>query len=258
MNRMLDDFVDHSPEKARRWLERLARDAMRERDLDPDPPQEALAELKALGASVAEARDGVQDLRHLPWCSIDNDDSLDLDQLTCAEAIAGARTRLLVAVADVDALVRAGGAIDGHARHNTTSVYVPGTTFHMLPEELSTDRTSLNLGEDRYALVVSFEVGPDGEVNGGEVCRAVVRNRAKLAYRSLGEWLEGDGPLPPAAAAVPGLENDLRLQDSAALEEDLKTGQLRDTLREMILAYRRQKIGLTKGGQGPIIQQTNI
>ncbi len=213
---MLDDFVENAPERARRWLETLARDAMRERGLNPDHPPEALAELARLRAAVPAADDGVQDLRALPWCSIDNDDSLDLDQLTCAEPLPGGRTRVRVAVADVDALVRPGGAIDGHARHNTTSVYVPGTVFHMLPEGLSTGLTSLHLGADRYALVIAFEVGTEGEVSGGEVCRGVVRNHAKLAYRGVGEWLEGEGPLPEAAAAVPGLEANLRLQDRTA------------------------------------------
>ena len=216
MNKMLDDFAEHAPEKARRWLERLARDAMRERDLDPDHPPEALAELRALGALSPEARDGVTDLRGLAWCSIDNDDSLDLDQLTTAEALPDGRTRVRVAVADVDALVRPGCAIDEHARHNTTSVYVPGTVFHMLPEGLSTGLTSLNFGEDRYAMVVAFDVDAGGGITGGEVNRAVVRNKAKLAYRSTGEWLEGEGSLPAAAAAVPGLEANLRLQDGAA------------------------------------------
>jgi exoribonuclease-2 len=216
MNKVLDEFAEHAPERARRWLERLARDAMRERGLDPDHPPEALSELAALRGTAPRIDGGVRDLRGLAWCSIDNEDSLDLDQLTCAEPLPGGRTRILVAVADVDALVRAGGPIDGHARHNTTSVYVPGTVFHMLPEGLSTGLTSLNPGEDRYAVVIAYEVGEDGETVGGEVCRAVVRNRAKLAYRSVGDWLEGEGPLPEAAVSVSGLEANLRLQDAAA------------------------------------------
>ncbi len=216
MNAMLDDFVENAPGKARRWIERLARDAMRERGLEPDHPPEALAELKALGSPTAGAGEGVRDLRHLLWCSIDNDDSLDLDQLSAAEALPGGRIRVLVAVADVDALVRPGTAIDGHARHNTTSVYVPGTVFHMLPEALSTGLTSLNPGEDRLALVIACAVDGKGAISDEEVFRAVVRNRAKLAYRSVGEWLEGEGPPPAAAAAVPGLEESLRLQDAAA------------------------------------------
>ena len=62
-------------------------------------------------------------MRNLLWASIDNDDSRDLDQLTVAEAMPGDKVKILVAVADVDSLVKDGSAIDEHARHNTTSVY---------------------------------------------------------------------------------------------------------------------------------------
>ena len=79
--------------------------------------------------------------------SIDNDDTRDLDQLSVAEPLAGGAVKLLVAVADVDATVAEGSAIDGHARANTTSVYTVAEIFPMLPERLSTDLTSL--GEAR-------------------------------------------------------------------------------------------------------------
>jgi len=71
----------------------------------------------------------VRDLRNLLWASIDNDDSLDLDQLTVAEAIPGDKVKILVAVADVDSIVKKGSAIDDHARHNTTSVYTAAMIF---------------------------------------------------------------------------------------------------------------------------------
>jgi exoribonuclease-2 len=90
-----------------------------------------------------EANSHGKDLRQILWASIDNDDSLDLDQLTVAEALPDNRTKLLVAVADVDTLVKKNLAIDGHARQNTTSIYTAGKIFHMLPERLSTDLTSL-------------------------------------------------------------------------------------------------------------------
>jgi exoribonuclease-2 len=217
---------------------------MLDRQLEPDFPPAALAELAhipgpahpdgagggtrpggptASGAAAA----AIRDLRELPWCSIDNDDSRDLDQLTVAEgggqggggqggtAFAGT-VKVLVAVADVDALVARGSALDGHAGQNTTSVYTAAEIFPMLPERLSTDLTSLGEGEDRLAIVVEMEVADDGSVAGSDVYRAQVRNQAKLAYNGVGAWIEGKGPAPPRLAAVPGLDAQLRLQDAAA------------------------------------------
>ena len=164
----------------------------------------------------------IRDLTDLPWASIDNDDSRDLDQLTFAEALPGDRVRIRVAVADVDALVKdgsavaGGSAIDEHARHNTTSVYTAAEIFPMLPEKLSTDLTSLNLDEDRLAVVVDMVIGADGSLQGSDIYRARVRNHAKLAYNSVAAWLEGSGALPDGIAAVDGLAENLRLQDRVA------------------------------------------
>src|SRR5512136_1565622 len=149
--------------KQRATLRRIARRAMLERGLAPDFSPEVTAELAGMRAPAAG--DGtVRDLRTLPWASIDNDDSRDLDQLTVAETLPGGSVRLLVAIADVDALVGKGSAIDGHARTNTTSVYTAAEIFPMLPEKLSTDLTSLNEGEDRLAVVVEMVIADGGTV----------------------------------------------------------------------------------------------
>jgi exoribonuclease-2 len=158
----------------------------------------------------------VRDLTALPWCSIDNDDSLDLDQLTACEPLAGGAVKVHVAVADVDALVSKGSAIDEHARINTTSVYTSARVFPMLPERLSNDLTSLNAGEDRLALVTTMTVNDDGAVAHSGVERAVVRNKAKLAYDAVSAWIDGIDALPAAAAAVPGMDLQLKTQDAAA------------------------------------------
>lgn len=189
---------------------------MLQRGLLPDFSSEALAELGGIQAPAEIEGEPVHDLRDLLWASIDNDDSRDLDQLTVAEALPGDRLKIRVAVADVDSLVIKGSAIDEHARHNTTSVYTAGTMFPMLPERLSTDLTSLNFNEDRLAIVVEMVIGADGALEDSDIYRARVRNHAKLAYNSVAAWLEGNGPIPEAVAAVNGLEANLRLQDKAA------------------------------------------
>ena len=188
---------------------------MTELGLDPEYPPAALAELERLRES-APGDASVRDLRDRLWCSIDNDDSRDLDQLTVAETQANGAVTILVAVADVDALVRRDSAIDGHARHNTTSVYTAGGVFAMLPEKLSTDLTSLNEDADRVAVVVEMGVGADGTVDDGRVFSALVRNHAKLAYNGVAAWLEGSSPAPAKIAAVSGLDDQLRTQDRVA------------------------------------------
>ncbi len=201
----------------RALLLRVARRAMTERGLEPDFPAAALSEVKRLaGPAALAAEDGIRDLTGLPWCSIDNDDSRDLDQLTVAAALGGGGTKILVAVADVSGLVPPGSAVDGHARTNTTSVYTPPRNFPMLPDRLSFDLTSLVEDEDRSAVVAELDVDAEGGVQASEVYRATVRSKAKLAYPSVGAWLEGEGPIPPAAAGVPGLAENLRLQDRVA------------------------------------------
>ena len=200
-------------------LRHIAIAAMRSRGLEPEMPRDAIAEAAAVPNPPTTTEEPTRDLRSLLWCSIDNDDSRDLDQLSVAEPLAGDRggsVKVLVAIADVAALVRPKSAVDRHAAINTTSVYTPGAIFPMLPERLSTDLTSLADQQDRLSIVIEYVVSRDGAVSSSNVYGAMVRNHAKLAYHAVGAWLEGAGPLPPAAAAVPGMDAQLKIQDGVA------------------------------------------
>jgi exoribonuclease-2 len=197
-------------------LIRIAGEAMTEHGLEPEFPAAALAQLATIKEPGRDVDPHVRDLTALPWCSIDNDDSLDLDQLTACEPLADGAVKIFVAVADVDALVTVGSAIDTHAWTNTTSVYTSARVFPMLPERLSTDLTSLNFGQDRLAIVTEMIVAPDASIAQATVYRATVRNHAKLAYDALSAWIQGDGALPEAARAVAGLDRQLRTQDEVA------------------------------------------
>ena len=202
--------MTHSSERQHRTILRdIARRMMKEKGLEPDFSPAATAELEGIKEAAADA--GVRDLRALPGCSIDNDDSRDLDQLTVMDG-----ARVLVAIADVDAVVKKQTALDDHARQNTTSVYTAGQIFPMLPERLSTDLTSLSADADRLAVVVEMTIGADGTVEKSDLYRATVRNRAKLAYNSVAAWLDGKGPMPRGIAEAPGLEENLRQQDRVA------------------------------------------
>ena len=200
----------------RALLQDIAHRAMIERGLLPDFSTIVLAELGKIQASPGASNgESVRDLTDLLWASIDNDDSRDLDQLTVAEVMPGDKVKIRVAVADVDALVKDGSAIDEHARHNTTSVYTAAEIFPMLPEVLSTDLTSLNFGEERLAVVVEMVVGADGTVDGSDIyrgtrpqsCEAGLQQRGGLAggRRRSPRWSRGRrGPGGESARAGSG------------------------------------------------------
>ncbi len=212
---------NYSDKQHRSLLQRIARRAMVERGLLPDFSPQALTELDEIHGPATQTEKAVHDLRHFLWCSIDNDDSRDLDQLTVAETMPDKSVKVLIAVADVDSLVKRGSAIDEHARKNTTSVYTAAKIFPMLPEKLSTDLTSLNFASDRHAMIVELVVSEEGALLRSDVYEALVRNHAKLAYNSVAAWLESAGAIPPEIPAVPGLEENLRMQDRVA--QQLKT-----------------------------------
>ncbi len=207
-------------------LVRIATHVMAERGLQPHFTAAALKQLAAIrGVAVAaDDADGedesIADLTDMLWCSIDNDDSQDLDQLTVCELLEKGKDRgairMLVAIADVDAIVKKGSAIDAHAGINTTSVYTSARIFPMLPERLSCDLTSLNAGEDRLALVTEMVFAADATLSSATLYRAKVRNKAKLAYDAVSAWIEGQGRLPEEAAKVPGLDAQLHAQDALA------------------------------------------
>ncbi len=208
----------HSSHPAHFNLVSAAHAAMIEHGFQPDFPAGTDNELASIVAHPVPlpAADGFRDLRHLLWSSIDNDTSKDLDQIEWTERLPDGRIRIVVGVADVDAQVHRGTVIDGHARSETTSVYTGVAVFPMLPVQLSEGMTSLNENEDRAALAIEFCVDESGAASEGKAYRALVRNRAQLAYNSVAAWLEGTGPAPAKVAANADLASQLRLQDEAA------------------------------------------
>lgn len=193
----------------------LARQAMIDRGFLPEFSDEVRNEVASLPQDPPLDESSV-DLRRLPWCSIDNDDTRDIDQLTHAESDDDGGIRVWVGIADVDWLVELGSAIDRHAAHNTTTVYTPVHNFLMLPAELSTGRTSLNEGADRMGMVMEMVVDGEGAIVWESVYTAQMRNHSKLAYDSVSEWLEGRIDALDGVTGRPEIETSLRLQSEAA------------------------------------------
>lgn len=231
-------------------LSEIAHQAMIDRGLDPDFNKDVRKQLEGI-RGPARADGSIRDLRHLGWCSIDNDDSRDLDQLTWGEDAGDGHTKLFIAVADVDALVKKDTPIDRHAQHNTTSVYTAAKIFPMLPERLSTDLTSLNEAEDRVAVVIELTVrDDDGSVVQDDLYRGLVHNHAKLAYDRVAAWLDGEDDEPEPVKRVEGLADSIRLQDRAAdkMRErrhlngalDLDTIEARPVIRDGVVVDLKQ------------------
>jgi VacB/RNase II family 3'-5' exoribonuclease len=216
-------------------LEQIARRVMQEHGFLPDFSVAAIDQLSNIQSNVSGTIATRKDLRQLPWLSIDNDDSRDLDQLTTAELLTGSDVKILVAVADVDILVKKNSAIDQHAHQNTTSIYTAGKTFPMLPENLSTNLTSLNYQEDRPAIVIEMIINDAGDVESSDIYQATVINKAKLAYNAVSTWLEGKITIPIAIA--PSIVENLRIQDKVAQKLRLKR-HLRGALELQTLEAR--------------------
>lgn len=197
-------------------LTTLAKQSMIERDLLPNFPQAVLKEVNQISSSAPANLSDIQDMRHLLWFSLDNDDSRDLDQLTYAENFNDNQFKIYIAVADVDSLVKKGSAIDTYAQHNTTSVYTPTKIFPMLPEKLSTDLTSLNEHEDRLAMIIEAQIDISGVLKDYKIYRGYVNNKAKLAYNGVSAWLDGNQSAPEPIKNNPLLDEQIRLQDKIA------------------------------------------
>jgi exoribonuclease-2 len=224
-------------------LQAAAKDIMRQYGFEPDfPPavQQQLAQLRTNPPALTPGGD-VRDLRKLLWSSIDNDTSRDLDQVEVAERLPNDDVKVLVGIADLDAFIPKQSAMDQHAAKETTTVYAGVRNFPMLPEELSTGKTSLLENQDRLSIVTEFAVDSGGHVKSSDVYRALVRNQAQLQYNSVGAWLEGTAAAPPKVAASVDLQNQLRLQDEAAQKlknQRYENGALNlqtDELRPLVL-----------------------
>jgi len=198
-------------------LKSIAYDAMVKYGFEPYFSKPTLTEVQLITEKRIEPwPPETQDLRSLLWSSIDNIDSMDLDQIEYCEPGKNGEIHVKIAIADVDYFVHKDSHTDRHASHNGTSVYTGVETFPMLPDPLSKGISSLLPGPDHLAMVIEYAVMPDGTFMPGNIYRAVVSNKAKLIYEEIGDWLEGKTGVPESVRSVPGLIEQIQLQNSAA------------------------------------------
>lgn len=132
---------------------------------------------------------GRQDLRHLPFVTIDGEDAKDFDDAVCCEPVGRGNMRLWVAIADVSHYVRPGSAIDADAMLRGNSVYFPGRVVPMLPEVLSNGICSLNPQVDRLCMVAEMHITSSGNITRSRFYRSVIHSRNRLTYTQVNDWL---------------------------------------------------------------------
>lgn len=231
-------------------LQSIARDTMIQYGFEPHFTKEIIEKVQLMDeeAEIGKELSSLKDMRHLLWSSIDNDDSLDLDQLEYCELKQNGDINVMIAIADVDSFAPKSGLLDNHASNNCTSVYAGVETFPMLPVRLSTNLTSLKQDVDRIAIIIEYRVQPNGQIHTESVYRALVRNKAKLTYENIGNYLEGKTDIPESVKRIPELEEQLRLQDEAAgrlIRYRMENGSLElNTLEASPIMQNNKVIGL--------------
>jgi ribonuclease R len=162
-------------------------------------PADVLAEAQALAHVVPKLETGMEDLRHLPFVTIDGEGTRDFDDAIYAY-VEGDTVFLQVAIADVSRYVKPGSALDREAKLRGTSVYFPDRVIPMLPEVLSNGLCSLNPGQPRAAVVCSLELGAGGQVLNQKFTRALIQSHARLTYNEVTAFLANEKEVPANVA----------------------------------------------------------
>ncbi len=179
-------------------------DAVRAEFALPDAfPAAVLAEAARAAADRPGAGPGRRDATDVELVTIDPPGSKDLDQ-ALGVVRRGSGFRVYYAIADLGAVVTAGGALDAEVRRRGQTIYLPDGSVPLHPPVLSEDAASLLPDGPRAAVLWTFDLDDTGEQVAVSVERAVVRSRARLDYAGVQADLAG-GRVHPALAALPEL-----------------------------------------------------
>ncbi len=204
-------------------------------------PRGIIKQAKAFGSKIPEAEVSQrEDLRELPFVTIDGEDAKDFDDAVYCERRPRGGFRLFVAIADVSHYVKPGTMLDEEGENRGNSVYFPGFVVPMLPETLSNGLCSLKPKQDRLALVCEMLVNKEGQVTRSKFYNATICSHARLIYGQVAKVLAGDkrqrnklGPLVDDLEALLDLFNVLlkARQERGAIEfETVETQIMFDEL----------------------------
>ncbi|MEX1214879.1 ribonuclease R family protein [Saccharospirillum sp.] len=172
--------------------------ATEKHQLPRDFSADTLAAAEALDEALIEAASADRtDLRDIPFVTIDNASTKDMDDALYAE-VTDDGWLLRVAIADPAAWFNTDSPLETEARQRLTTTYLPGRPISMLPERLANELCSLVPNADRLALVFHIRVATDGSLSKLAITPSVIRSTAKLSYQQVSEWLDGAEPIPAA------------------------------------------------------------
>lgn len=181
--------------------------------------EQAHAEAAALLKDTGLDDPHLVDLEHLPFVTVDNAGSRDLDQALYVAAVNGG-FRIHYALADAAWYVRPGGALWRDALTRGASLYAPDRALPMLPVSLSEGLVSLNPGVTRRSLIFDMSVSAEGDITRSKVFRARVRSRLQLTYAGVQRVVDGEVELDEARAPNPA-SLAIESSDDAAIIDSL-------------------------------------
>ena len=190
-------------------------------ELHTEHSDKAMSEADHYLANPGHDDPTLDDLTALPFVTIDNPDSRDLDQaLYIEETTEGYRLRY--ALADAAYYVRPGSALFDEALQRGATFYTPLLALPMLPSSLSEGLVSLNPNVNRRALVFDIRLNHDASLQQTRVVRALICSQAKLSYGGVQDWLD-------THCSFPQLDSERALMNCAQNGPDLSSYNEIDT-----------------------------
>ncbi len=162
---------------------------IRSHDITDEFPEDVLKEAENLPEAVRkDDLKGRNDLRHLPFITIDGDTAKDFDDAVYVKKQKNGYI-LYVSIADVSHYVAPNSPLDVEAYKRGTSVYFPNSVVPMFPGALSNNLASLVPNEDRLTMTVKITYDAEGNVKRTSFYPSVIKSRRRWTYSEVKELL---------------------------------------------------------------------
>ena len=131
----------------------------------------------------------VKDLTHLKTYTIDDTQTIEIDDAISLEEISG-QYKLWIHIASPTSYIEYQSAIDKKARKLISTVYLSTNTFYMLPEVLISNVFSLRDKEKRESISLGVIFNDDGSVSSSEIVQSLIKVNYRLNYIEADELID--------------------------------------------------------------------